>query len=198
MSAVDLFNTRSAVLEYRPVRRSDGGVLWYWVLLPLPGEDTALATGSADSKGMASVAGRQFAHRLRRRVTKVRTYGLNQPVTESGLPGEGHQPDQPDSRRALKKAFMPGSHWKRTNWRFPTKSFDHVTLKPTIIAKAGEPVMVTVGRVLVDGVEFILPDGQHSHLAWPDGQNVQAYFSGSGGVELHRASGGILLSYAPA
>jgi len=77
MNAIDLFNTRSAVLEYRPVRLSKGGVLWYWVLLPLPHEDIALATGSADSKGMASVAGRQHAHWLHRRVTKVRTFGLN-------------------------------------------------------------------------------------------------------------------------
>ena len=108
MSAIDLFNTRSAVLEYRPVRRADGGVLWYWVLLPLPSEDVALATGSADSKGMASVAGRQFAHRLRRRVTKVRTFGLDQPVLESGRPEqilEATDPDDFDPERYLSTAL---------------------------------------------------------------------------------------------
>lgn len=56
---------------------------------------------------------------------------------------------------------------------------------------------VTVHRVIPDSVVFILPDGQYSHLAWPDLKLTQAYFIYPTGLELHDARG-LLLRYTPA
>lgn len=71
MNAIDLFKKTEAVLEYRPVRHA-GTVRWFWVLLPLPAENTALATGSGDSKGEASLMARTAARKAHCRITKVR------------------------------------------------------------------------------------------------------------------------------
>ena len=181
MNAAELFASRDAALEYRPVKQGDG-VLWYWVLLPLPGEEAAIATGQGASKGMASVAARQFAHKLRKRITKVRTYGLAESITESGEPAGEGQADM-ETRRALKRLFKPGTRWKRINFKFPTTTFDPATLKRAVLAQPGQQIEVVVNRVLVDGIEFGLPDGQHSHLAWPDKNIIQPRFVG-GGLEL--------------
>lgn len=189
MNAKDLFGTHGAVLEYRPVRH-DGGILWYWVLLPLPNEDRALATGSAASKGLASVAGRQYAHMLHRRVTKVRTFGLDRPTMESLQ--EAQADPRPETRKALRKLFKPGSKWKRTNFRFPTTTFDRQTMKRAVLAEVAQPIVVTVGRVLVDSIEFILPDGQRSYLSYPDGKNATCRVFPRG-LEVSDSRGVILL-----
>jgi len=75
MTAQELFKTRNTVLEYRPVQQGDG-IVWYWVLLPLPGETQALAQGAGESKGEAGIKARQEAHRLRRKISQVRVFGL--------------------------------------------------------------------------------------------------------------------------
>ena len=84
MTAQELFKTRSTVLEYRPVSQN-GAMTWYWVLLPLPGEERALAHGEGTSKGEAGVQARQQAHQLRRKITQVRVFGL---VKEHALSGK--------------------------------------------------------------------------------------------------------------
>ena len=73
-TAADLFRRIEAALEYRPVKIGGGGLTWYWVLLPLPLEDAAIASGRADTKGEASLAARKAARKSGRRITKVRVH----------------------------------------------------------------------------------------------------------------------------
>jgi len=71
MAATTLFQRKYATIEYRPVTVG-GGFEWYWSLLPLPNETHALATGTAVSKGKASIQARQEARKQGYTVTRIR------------------------------------------------------------------------------------------------------------------------------
>lgn len=93
--------------------------------------------------------------------------------------------------------FTPGSRWQRVNYRFPTKLLDHD--RPAFATKlipAGQPVMVTVVKPIVDAIVFQLPDGQSSYLTYPDQEQIKAYLVYPTGVELID-SRGTILSYRP-
>lgn len=72
MRSRDLFNHGDVVLEYRPVI-SSRRVAWHWVLLSHPSGTRALACGSAEDKGLASIAARMKARHLKKKIVKVVT-----------------------------------------------------------------------------------------------------------------------------
>ena len=71
MQANTLFQRKYAALEYRPAP-INGNHIWYWSLLPLPDETHALATGSAPTKGKASIQARQAARKQGYAITTIR------------------------------------------------------------------------------------------------------------------------------
>ena len=73
MNARDLFKRNEALVEYRPVKNGDAWS-WYWVLLPLPAEDVAIASGMATNRGVASLEARKEARKAGRHITKVRLH----------------------------------------------------------------------------------------------------------------------------
>lgn len=96
MNARELFKSNEAVVEYRPVKRTDGSWDWFWVLLPLPAEDVALGSGLEASRGMASLEARKEARRVGRRIAKVRVH--HHKLKESQLVSEAHDPYGPNWR----------------------------------------------------------------------------------------------------
>lgn len=75
LSAKDLFSRNTAVLEYRPTRTRKG-IAWYWALIRLPQEDTALETGHAETKAEASLTARKLAAKRHIHIEAVRTINL--------------------------------------------------------------------------------------------------------------------------
>jgi hypothetical protein len=96
MNARELFKSNEAVVEYRPVKRTDGSWDWFWVLLPLPAEDVALGSGLEASRGTASLEARKEARRVGRRIAKVRVH--HHKLKESQLISEAHDPFGPNWR----------------------------------------------------------------------------------------------------
>lgn len=91
MKARDLFDRKHVVLEYRPVLVDDAWE-WYWVLLPLPSESHALATGSAASRGLASSLARREARRLGCSIKSVRVVKRKVEETEEALDPDNIDP----------------------------------------------------------------------------------------------------------
>ena len=96
----------------------------------------------------------------------------------------------PDIKRQFKKLFVPGSKWKRVNYRFPTK-ISHDESIP-----AGTWIDVEVLAALSsDSIVFGLPGLSSSYLKFPDPAHLTVEYL-DGGVDISDKHGK-LLSYRP-
>ncbi len=72
MTPQQFFKRDEAAIEYQPLKQADGSILWYWTLIPLPSEESALASGREATRGAAATAARREALKSGRAITKIR------------------------------------------------------------------------------------------------------------------------------